>query len=281
MKKKKEKNFLKKILKISLSKFCKKQKECKEKIKSFSLIEISIVLIIIGLLVGSIVGSASLIKTARLRAVISEANKYKIAINAYRVSQDALPGDDDNPANGIANDMIATDEGDMNRKIEALNQYSRIEGTEAFNDMSGDNVGVLDIGLIFPLPSITTNRVPPLKIQHLAPSKWSGGGWTIDYMTTPQAGFEATATINGNVLILTGETVMTPVGSTAPVELVPGVVMEGRDAYSIDRKTDNGDLGSGKVFGIDGENGTAGTYAGDCLDDGTDELCALVFKINL
>ena len=51
--------------------------------KGFSLIELSIVLIIIGLLVAGITGGASLIKSAELRAVMSDIRNYQTAINAY------------------------------------------------------------------------------------------------------------------------------------------------------------------------------------------------------
>ena len=44
---------------------------------AFSLIELSIVLIIIGLLVAGVTGGASLIQSAKTRALINEINNYK------------------------------------------------------------------------------------------------------------------------------------------------------------------------------------------------------------
>jgi len=64
--------------------------------EGFSLIELSIVLIIIGLLVAGVTGGAKLIKTAQLRNVISESRNYKMAVNAYYALKDTIPGDDDN-----------------------------------------------------------------------------------------------------------------------------------------------------------------------------------------
>ena len=60
--------------------------------KGFSLIELSIVLIIIGLLVAGITGGASLIKSAELRAVMSEVRNYQTAVNAYYTATGKLPG---------------------------------------------------------------------------------------------------------------------------------------------------------------------------------------------
>ncbi len=67
---------------------------------AFSLIELSIVLIIIGLLVAGITGGASLIKSATLRAVMTEARNYNTAVYDPRMP-DGLMGHD---YYGILND---------------------------------------------------------------------------------------------------------------------------------------------------------------------------------
>ena len=64
--------------------------------RAFTLIELSIVLIIIGLLVAGIVGGQSLINQARLRSFVADANKYAVALHAFSLEYDALPGDMDN-----------------------------------------------------------------------------------------------------------------------------------------------------------------------------------------
>lgn len=61
--------------------------------KAFSLIELSIVLIIIGLLVAGITGGASLIQTARNRAIINNLRGYEQAVLTFKVSKNRLPGD--------------------------------------------------------------------------------------------------------------------------------------------------------------------------------------------
>ena len=72
--------------------------------KGFSLIELSIVLIIIGLLVAGITGGASLIKSAELRAVMSEVRNYQTAVNAYYTAAGKLPGGFDDT--GLNSDKI-------------------------------------------------------------------------------------------------------------------------------------------------------------------------------
>ncbi len=65
----------------------------KNKKSGFSLIELSIVLIIIGLLVAGITGGQSLIESAKIRAFINELNSYKTAINTFYLARGRLPSD--------------------------------------------------------------------------------------------------------------------------------------------------------------------------------------------
>ncbi len=67
--------------------------DVKNKISGFTLIELSIVLVIIGLIVGGIVGGQSLIKQSRLSAVITEFKSYETAFNTFELQYDAYPGD--------------------------------------------------------------------------------------------------------------------------------------------------------------------------------------------
>jgi prepilin-type N-terminal cleavage/methylation domain-containing protein len=61
--------------------------------KGFSLIELSIGLVIIGLLTGGILAGQSLLRNAEVKTVISDYEKYKGAAIAFRQKYDALPGD--------------------------------------------------------------------------------------------------------------------------------------------------------------------------------------------
>ncbi|MBN8544389.1 MAG: prepilin-type N-terminal cleavage/methylation domain-containing protein [Alphaproteobacteria bacterium] len=61
--------------------------------KGFSLIELSIGLVIIGLIVGGIMAGQSLIRAAEVRSVMTDFDKYKSASLQFRQKYDALPGD--------------------------------------------------------------------------------------------------------------------------------------------------------------------------------------------
>lgn len=59
----------------------------------FSLVELSIVLVILGLLSGGILGGQSLIRAAELRALNTEYQRYATAAQTFRDKYFALPGD--------------------------------------------------------------------------------------------------------------------------------------------------------------------------------------------
>ncbi|WP_446325543.1 type II secretion system protein [Blastomonas sp. CACIA14H2] len=59
----------------------------------FSLVELSIVLVILGLLTGGILAGQSLIRAAELRAVSTEYSRYTTAVQTFRDKYFMLPGD--------------------------------------------------------------------------------------------------------------------------------------------------------------------------------------------
>jgi prepilin-type N-terminal cleavage/methylation domain-containing protein len=61
--------------------------------RGFSLVELSIVLVIIGLLVGSILTGRELIHASELRAVSSQYSQMWVAVNAFKDKYMGLPGD--------------------------------------------------------------------------------------------------------------------------------------------------------------------------------------------
>ncbi len=67
-------------------------------IAGFTLIELSIVLVIIGLLIGGVLVGRDLVNSAALRAQISQIEKYNTAVNTFRVKYGYLPGDIPSPA---------------------------------------------------------------------------------------------------------------------------------------------------------------------------------------
>lgn len=91
----------------------------------FTLVELSIVLVILGLLVGGVLAGQSLIHSAELRAQIRQIQEYELAVNSFKLKYLCLPGDCDNATkffgatdadghtvnDGDANGRIDTDDG--------------------------------------------------------------------------------------------------------------------------------------------------------------------------
>lgn len=64
---------------------------------AFSMVELSIVIIILGLLIASITVGRDLIQASKVRNLITQFNNYTAAMNTFELKYSALPGDISNP----------------------------------------------------------------------------------------------------------------------------------------------------------------------------------------
>lgn len=198
---------------------------------AFSLIELSIVLIIIGLLVAGITGGASLIKSAELRSLMSEIRNYQTAVNAYYTATGELPG------SGGASSMNFTD---------SCGAWAALasEGiTDAkLKDFTGSSGDYKCTGLTEATATFTIDNSPESKLK--------GGLYALGYNTD----------MGENVIfiIATGEkpTTLTAAKNTATVAKTTAASITRKDAKFLDEKMDNGVIDSGKIYSFTGGTGT-------------------------
>src|SRR5438309_4731512 len=82
----------------------------------FTLVEIAIVLVIIGLLLGGILKGQEMITQAKIKNIVNDFNGVTVAVTSYQDRYRAIPGDDRNastrwtvqaPASGNGNGIVA------------------------------------------------------------------------------------------------------------------------------------------------------------------------------
>ncbi len=201
----------------------------------FSLVELSIVLVILGLLTGGILAGQSLIRAAELRAVSVEYSRYVAATNSFRDKYFQLPGDFNNAA-AFWTSLTTANNGNSDG---ILNNAAAVSTTgeifQYWNEMAlaglieGNYSGLAGSGGV--AATVLGTNAPK--------SKLSGGGWGI-YNAANYAGDAFTYKADyGNMLIF---------GAQSAGSIPLGGVLKPEEAWNIDTKMDDGRPGTGKVI---------------------------------
>ncbi len=198
--------------------------------KGFTLVELAIVLVIIGLLVGGVLQGQELIKQAQIRQEIRKLNDFKLALAAFQTKYDGLPGDirkptrffpecnDGTPVEGNGSGLI----GDalINEQVCV---WMHLQNSGLYNP-----IGYKQGGIISP-------NVPPQDINFETDSysmtRW-GDANALIAVSGPEAGLSV-----GNWLQV--------MGARSDGHSVPSYMAY--DIYSIDSKMDDGKPGSGVI----------------------------------
>jgi len=255
------------------------KKTFSSKKSAFSLIELSIVLIIIGLLIAGITGGASLIKSSELRSIMGEARGYAVAVNSFFTQYDQYPGD---TSTIVGSNSALT--GDRDNQIEFVNNASTLmaEGIDAWYDLK--DIGAIDLALT--LPTMTSPE-PLVPVTNIPGSKIKGAGWVFDYNSTTLQ----------NVVVLTGTTStwvangsMVNGTSAAINDITKNLsteIISAPDSLSIDSKIDDGKANSGNIQAVN-QSTTSGS---ECVDgttpslykvsNGAKKVCAMSFRVDV
>lgn len=202
--------------------------------QGFSLVELSVVLIILGLLAAGITAGNSLVKGSKLRAVIAEVESFRTAVNAFVVQYDELPGDItnahdywDDGADGVCGNATQCN-GDGDGLIEIVTNVNNNESYRAWQHLTlADLVPGNYTGIAY-----GTGKQADIGVNVPA-SKLTGGGYTMTYKDLFTDG-----RVVGNAVSFGAFRVNSSTWNS---------VISAKDAYSIDKKIDDGGLESGKV----------------------------------
>lgn len=213
--------------------------------RGFTLIELSVVLVIIGLIIGGVLVGQDLIRAAQVRAQITQIEKFNTAINAFYGKYGALPGDL-NAATahqfGFTPRGTNAGQGDGNGMIEWYSGSGNVGFAEGggetglfwvdLSSANGLNVNMIEgsfsSATINPPASIVTTASMNL---YLPAAKIGGGNYV--YVGGGSG---------GNAF---GISVPQSIDTTGTMTSSPGMTVQ--QAYSIDNKIDDGLPETGNV----------------------------------
>lgn len=210
--------------------------------RAFTLIEMTIVLIIIGLIAGVVVSTSSVVHGVKLKNVILEFDRYKDAIEEFKNVYHAYPGDYKS-----ASDLwsTATDgdgdwiiEGDTTERLYAWHHLvlaQLISG--AFSGATG---------------------TPNQEIGYSVPgSDFKGNLFMVG---TNETGAEIFGRVGTSLQYTANASSSDPYGAS----------LDAKDAYAVDVKMDDGVANSGDMFGVDGSTSSDGSCSDAYGDAGAD-----------
>lgn len=255
--------------------------------KAFSLVELSIVLVILGLLVGGVLSGQSLIRAAELRAISTQVNQYTSALNAFRDKYFALAGDMTNAtsfwgtATGCPNDGAATGvcNGDGDGRL-GITPGNSCESQEVWRHLA--KAGLVE-GSYTTLAAASCFNVSTLG-TNIPATRLSSVGITLTW-----TGNIVTSGVFPNNLLYTGNYGNAYfIGIAGPTNhLTGGNAFTTEEAWNIDTKMDDGSPDSGIVYSL-----LRGVYNTSCATSGTPgsadysldvtgKQCGLVIKSSL
>jgi prepilin-type N-terminal cleavage/methylation domain-containing protein len=262
----------------------KSQPTIVNKANGFSLVELSIVLVILGLLTGGILTGQSLIRAAELRAITTEFQQYQTAVNTFRQKYFALPGDMSNAtqfwgsASGgsCSHGTSATGTGTQTCNGDGNNLIHYSPSNNQYSEVYMFWQHLVNAGLINATlngKSGSGSQFHSIPNQNIPPSKISSAGWQIldDYNHSGHSLYS-----NG----LWNKTFI--IGSEESPWGANGAILTADETWNIDTKIDDGKPFNGKIWNLRWSTCTTSTSASDLTGsyrlNSTSKSCALSFK---
>lgn len=252
--------------------------------EGFTLVELSIVLVIIGLLIGGVLIGQTMIHAAQLRGVSAEYQRYKTATNAFRDQYSALPGDMMNataywgtatcPGTFITPSVgTVTCNGDGDGQIVSeagSNEYFRFWQHLA-------NAGLIDGTYTGVVGNASANYDWAASTAGLnePASKLTGGSWFAYASSTPVPISDVNNFDGAYGVAFQYGTIAANAGAAAG-----SPIMNPQDAYNIDSKLDDGRPATGNIVSFENEGATNGTGCSDMAPSAIASLAASNYSLS-
>jgi prepilin-type N-terminal cleavage/methylation domain-containing protein len=251
----------------------------------FTLIEMSVVLVIIGLLVGGVIAGTALLRSSRIQSVLTDVQNFTNAISSFRDKYAALPGDMPNAtsywgvnpncaANG-AGTGTQTCNGNGNSMMASLPNAEYGEQFLLFQHLA--NAGLIQGSYTGVTGSVSSNN--PVIGGNVPASKVKGAGYAIFFMGIYS---------DSNTFSSDYAHALRFAGSDPSSGILDEGAITPLEASQLDAKIDDGLPGSGTVMGPTmsavGASGctTSNTAASAAYSTASTSLiCSLLFKLGL
>ena len=227
--------------------------------KGFTLVELAVVMIIIGLLIGGILKGQEMISNAQVTATVAQMKGIEAAASTFRDQYDAFPGDMANAATRLVNC--------------AANPCNNGDGDARIDVNVGDAPTLADEGAFFFNHMRVTDLVTgfdgaaTLQFGAAIPTAEIGGGYMVGHSSTGVTNFTATEMRPGHYIVLTGQLADSADGTG---------ILTASQAARIDRKMDDGRSNSGAVVS---ETTANCRDTNNYNEDDQDQLCNLAVRI--
>jgi prepilin-type N-terminal cleavage/methylation domain-containing protein len=219
---------------------------------AFSLVELSIVLVILGLLVGGVLSGQALIKAAQLRSIATEHDRWIAAAHSFRDKYFYLPGDLNNatsfwgknnavcPGNPGTASTTGTCNGNGNGAVAWCSNpgLGDITCPEVFGFWQQLALAGMIEGAYTGTGSLSVTRSTPG--TNTPTARYPKLNWIITNRTITTGDVRWFTMEYGNVLIAT---------STTDSDLGDYAIISPEDAWNIDTKMDDGKPSTGKLIG--------------------------------
>ncbi len=231
--------------------------------RGFTLVELSIVLVIVGLIIAGVLKGQELLESTRLKASLSQVEGFRAAASTFIEKYNALPGDYPE-ANDVLAKPMGADWGALCDGVgdEKCDGDGIIEGNGVTNEtiMFWQHLAAMNL-----IKGIQIDNVPGTAVGKYLPSATVGGGYTIDFEQN------------------TGKT--THWLTLGDGKAVPQGVVDSQMAREMDAKIDDGRPQTGSVRTSD-KNCTTGSLSTNSADPSDrylvstiKEQCEMVFEL--